>query len=89
MHHRYLEITFRNGKPFAAYLYLPRNPEDTCARTAAVNDELVIDYAADGRAIGIEILSPSTVTTDAINRALASVDQPPVTPDEVKPLAAA
>ncbi len=28
----YLEVTYRHGKPFAAYLYLPRRAGDRSAR---------------------------------------------------------
>ncbi len=89
MKHRYLEVTFRNGKPLAAYLYLPRNPGDSSARVARCEEGLLIDYTADGRAIGIEITAPSQVSLEAINRVLGSLHQEPATPDEVAPLAAA
>lgn len=49
---RYLEVTYRLGKPLAAYLYLPRQPGDKSVRTQ--RDEktgLVSDFAADGRLI--------------------------------------
>ena len=86
---RYLEVTFRNGKPLAAYLYLPRNPGDTSVRTVRHGEGLLIDFAADGRAIGIEITAPTKVSLDALNRALAAVHQDPATPDDLRPLAAA
>jgi hypothetical protein len=50
MNHRYLEVTFRNGKVLAAYLYLPRNPGDVSVRTVRYGEGLLIDFAADGRA---------------------------------------
>ena len=89
MKQRYLEVTFRNGKPLAAYLYLLRKPGDTSARTAQQGEGLLIDLAADGRAIGIEIAAPSRVSLEALNRALAAVNQAPATADELRPLAAA
>lgn len=89
MKHRYLEVTFRNGKPLAAYLYLPRNPGDTSVRTVKQGEGLVIDFAADGRAIGIEITAPSRVSLETLNRALAALNQAPATADELRPLAAA
>jgi uncharacterized protein YuzE len=85
---RYLEVTFRNGKPLAGYLYLPRRSEDRSARTVSADAGLLVDFAADGRAIGIEITDPSLVTLDAINRALAIAHAEPATRDEIKPLAA-
>lgn len=89
MRHRYLEVTFRNGKPLAAYLYLPRNPGDASVRTVSQGEGLLIDFAADGRAIGIEITAPSRVSLETLNRALATVNQAPATADELSPLAAA
>ncbi len=86
---RYLEVSYRNGRPFAAYLFLPRRPEDRSARTEPFGDVLVIDYAADGRAIGIEIVHPQAVAFEEINRALAHVHQPPLAQSELAPLRAA
>ena len=86
---RYLEVTFRNGKAIAAYLYLPRRPGDVSERTEKRDGGLVIDYAADGRAIGIEITSPGALSIDALNCALADVNQEPASHDELAPLVAA
>ncbi len=87
-HHRYLEVTFRSGNPLAAYLYLPRNPGDTSAYAVRHEEGLLIDFAADGRAIGIEITSPTRVSLEALNRALAAANQEPATADELGPVAA-
>lgn len=54
---RYLDIKFRKGRPFAAYLYLARQTSDTVSRTEEIQPGVMVDYAADGRAIGVEILS--------------------------------
>ena len=88
MNRRYLDVTYRNGKPVAAYLYLPRNPDDRSARTEKREGRLLIDFAADGRAIGIEITAPATLSLDVLNRALGAVDQKPATASEFAPLAA-
>ncbi len=66
---RSLEVTYRDGKPVAAYLYLPRQSGD--------------------RPIGIEITAPQVLSLEALNRALASLDQEPATEQELGPLAAA
>ena len=50
---------------------------------------LLIDFAADGRAVGIEIAAPSKLSLDTLNHALSAVHQDPATPDELGPLAAA
>ena len=78
MSDRCLEVGFRNVKAFAAYLFLPRHPDDRSARTERFSEILVIDYADDGRAIGIEIVHPQVVKVEEINRALAHVDQSPL-----------
>jgi hypothetical protein len=88
MKHRYLEITYRHGKPFAAYFYLPRIAGDTSSRTERHATGLVIDYAADGRAIGVEITSPSKVTLATLNLALAAAKQEPAAADDLAPLLA-
>lgn len=89
MKQRYLEVTFRNGKAIAAYLYLPREAGDVSTRTEKRDGGLLIDFAADGRAIGIEITSPGTLSINALNRALADVNQGPASRDELAPLLAA
>jgi hypothetical protein len=83
---RYLEITYRSGKPVAAYFYLPRHPGDASTRTVVGNAGLVTDYAADGRPLGIEITSPRAITLASLNMALAAAQQPPATPDDIAPL---
>jgi uncharacterized protein YuzE len=89
MKNRYLEVTFRNGRPIAAYLYLPRNPGDVSARTEKREAGLLIDFAGDGRAIGIEITAPSQLSLVALNRVLAEVHQAPADSAELAPLVAA
>jgi hypothetical protein len=49
----------------------------------------VIDYAADGRPIGVEITAPESVTLDRINALLNNIGQPPLLEQEFKPLTAA
>jgi hypothetical protein len=85
----YLEVTFRNGKPLAAYLYLPRNSGDRSARTEQRHPSMLIDYAPDGRPIGIELTSPRTVNLAALNAILEEIHQAPATPADLAPLAIA
>jgi uncharacterized protein YuzE len=61
-----LQITYRKGKPFAAYIYLAHVPGAKSVRTEPVGPELLIDYGADGSPLGIEIVSPGYVTEDEI-----------------------
>jgi uncharacterized protein YuzE len=63
----YLEVTFRHGRPMAAYYYLPREANQKSVRTRRVEPGLVIDYTTEGQAIGIEITAPSKVSQAALN----------------------
>ena len=62
MREPYLEVTFRHGRPLAAYYYLPRRPGEKSHRTERVEHGIIIDYAEDGRSIGLELTAPSAVT---------------------------
>ena len=89
MSHRYLEITYRNGKPLAAYLYLPRQDGDKSARVEPHGRGYLVDWTDDGRPIGIEMPSPSRVTIAGLNDVLAELRLEPLAPEEVSPLVAA
>jgi len=87
--HRYLEITYRSGKPLAAYLYLPRRPGDESVRVESHGRGYLVDWTSDGRPIGIEMPSPSVVTLTGLNDVLADLRLGPLDPEEVSPLVAA
>ena len=89
MKDRYLEVTFRRGRPIAAYLHLPRRPGDRSARTSPAAPGLVVDYAVGGRPIGVEIVTPRKITLAAVNRVLVRLKLPPLDPEELSPLVAA
>lgn len=89
MKRRYLEVTFRRGRAFAAYLYLSREAGVRSARTEKLGDGLLVDYAADGTPIGLEIVDPAGAELTAINRVLGSLGLDPVDADDIAPLAAA
>ncbi len=61
-----LQITYRKGKPFAAYIYLSHRRGQKSVRTEAITEDLLIDYAQDGTPLGIEIVSPEIVSIDEI-----------------------
>lgn len=86
---RYLEISFRQGKPLAAYLYLNADAERIAARSEERGPGLIVDFGPDGRAIGIEITSPTTFSVWALNTVLAGLGESPASPEDVSPLAAA
>ncbi len=58
----YLEVTYRRGKPLAAYFYLPRDTRQKSVRKQRVEPGLIIDLSADGQPLGIEITAPTEVT---------------------------
>jgi uncharacterized protein YuzE len=85
----YLEVTFRHGRPLAAYLYLPGKPGDKSHRTTRIDPGLVIDFNRSGKPIGIEITAPSKLSAAALNRVLRRFGLPPVTRADLAPLRAA
>jgi len=89
MKDRYLEITFRKGKAMAAYLYLPRVGSEKSVKTEDAGSGLLIDYAADGRPIGIEITAPGHVSVGDVNAVLDRLGLDPLRPEEATPLQAA
>jgi uncharacterized protein YuzE len=83
-----LEITYRQGKPFAAYLYLDRRPGDKADGTERHGSWLV-DYSSDGRVIGVEFTQVGEVDLAALNRILAARNQPTLSSSDLVPLHAA
>lgn len=89
MKHSYLEVTYRKGKPLAAYYYLPRQDGDRSARTERVAGGLLVDFTAEGRPIGIEIPSPARFDIRLLNETLVRLGQQEVRPEDMSPLVAA
>lgn len=89
MNEPYLEVTYRHGKPLAAYLYLPRGARDRSSRTEQVAPGLIVDFRRDGRPIGIEITAPGRVTLGTVNRVLRGLGLPPAKKADLAPLLAA
>jgi len=85
----YLEVTFRHGRAIAAYYYLPRNTTEKSVRTRRVEPGLVIDFAADGKAIGVEITTPAKVSLAALNAVLRELGQAPASEADLAPVLAA
>jgi uncharacterized protein YuzE len=84
-----LQITYRKGKPFAAYIYLAHKPGTKSARTEQVGPELLVDYAADGTPLGIEVVSPGFVKEEEITAAFERLGLEPPPTHELAPLRAA
>jgi len=89
MRQRYLEVTFRKGKPFAAYLYLPRQTGVKSVRPIEVATGILVDYAASSEPIGLEITAPAHVSVDQINKVLVALGLSPMAAEELAPLHAA
>ena len=65
MTERSLQVTYRKGKPFSAYLHLSHQTGEKSARTVPSADGLlVVDHGQNGKAIGVEITAPSAVRLD-------------------------
>ena len=84
-----LQITYRKGKPFAAYIYLSPSHGQKSARTEAITEDLLIDYSADGTPLGIEIVSPGHVGIDEIQHCFDRLGLGRLEPAELEPLKAA
>lgn len=89
MKQRYLEVTYRKGRPLAAYLYLPRAVGMRSVRTQEVSPGVLVDFAESGEAIGLEIITPMSITVEQINTALTTLGLPTLTSKELAPLQAA
>jgi uncharacterized protein YuzE len=89
MKQRYLEVTYRKGKPLAAYLYLPREVGARAARTEDGGSGVRIDYDVIGKPIGIEITAPLAVTIAHVNAVLSRIGAAELTPEDWAPFRAA
>ena len=85
----YLEVTFRRGRPMAAYLYLPRRHGDKSRRTLKVDPGMIVDFNNRDEPIGIEITAPAAISVKRLENVLADLNLPPVDPLELAPLRAA
>ncbi|MCL4215773.1 MAG: DUF3388 domain-containing protein [Candidatus Hydrogenedentes bacterium] len=85
----YLEVTFRHGRPLAAYLYLPREAGEKSVRTAREELGMIVDFSASGKPIGVELTAPASVTLSSLNRVLGELGVMPLSETDLKPLRAA
>jgi uncharacterized protein YuzE len=84
-----VQVTYRKGQPFAAYIYLQRSPGRRCAMTRKVSSEVLIDYAEDGTPLGIEVVSPGHVSLEEIHAAFDLIGLARPDREELGPLQAA
>ncbi len=90
MTERSLQVTYRKGRPFSAYLHLSHKTGEKSAKTVPSPDGLlVIDYAASGQPVGVEITAPLAVSLERLNRLLADLGESPLAEQDYLPVRAA
>ena len=90
MTERSLQVTYRKGRVFAAYLHLSHPTGEKSAKTVASSDGLlIVDYAASGRPVGVEITAPQAVPLDRLNKLLAELGEPALAEQDYRPVRAA
>jgi hypothetical protein len=90
MTERSLQVTYRKGRAFAAYLHLSHLTGEKSAKTVASPDGLlIVDYAATGGPVGIEITAPQAVPLERLNQLLAELGEAPLAEQEYEPVRAA
>ena len=81
-----IEVTYRSGHAIAAYIQLDERSRAACRSTREAAPGLVVDFAGNGRAIGLEVVSPRTATLAAVNRVLRAVGATPLRRIDFAPL---
>ena len=85
----YLEVTYQDGHPWVAYLYLPRKKIEKSDHCREVEPDMVLDINKKGRLIGIELLAPEFVTLEAVNGILVEYGLEPLKESDLAPILAA
>ena len=83
-----MEITYRKGKPLAAYLYLSTASGVKSVRTESKDAGLLVDFGPDDQPIGLEITTPEQMTAAQINEVLRSLNLSPMKEEDSSPLEA-
>ena len=85
-----LRVTYRDdGTPFAAYLYLPSEPNEKRAKCRRVEPGMILDINENEKLIGVELTAPRLVTLQDINDILREYGVEPIHAATLKPLLAA
>jgi hypothetical protein len=85
---RFLQVTFRRGRPWAAYLQLHCAFGQRPVRSRREEHGMNVDLARDGTPLGIEITAPGLVKLADVNRLLKTLGAPTITKAEFAPLVA-
>jgi uncharacterized protein YuzE len=89
MHDKYLEVTFRKGKPVAAYLYLSGQNKARSVHTKRFKAGIIVDFDESNNAIGVEITAPNKTKISEINEVFEKLRIQPFSEEELAPLKAA
>lgn len=84
-----IEVTYRRGRAIAAYVSFGSGRSAKCHATREAAPGLIVDFSRDGKAIGLELVSPRTSTLPAVNKVLRSVGLPPLRRTDFAPLCVA
>ena len=82
----HLEVIYEDGRPWVAYLYLPREKNEKSDHCVEVEPDMVLDINKDGKLIGIEFLAPHLVSLKAIDAVLEEYGFEPLAETALKPL---
>ncbi|MFQ5789404.1 MAG: DUF2283 domain-containing protein [Acidobacteriota bacterium] len=85
----YLEVTYRDGRPFAAYLYLSSKSNEKRHKCRRIEPGMIVDINREGKLLGIELTAPALVTLQGINAILREYDLEPLEESALAPLVAA
>ncbi len=89
MTERSLQVTYRKGRAFAAYLHLAHPTGEKSTKMIPSPDGLlVVDYGATGHPVGIAIYC-SPVRLERLNQLLADLGETPLAEQDYKPVRAA
>ena len=90
MTERSLQVTYRKGRPFAAYLHLSHATGEKSARTRLPRTGCSLSTTtAPARIVGVEITSPQAVPLDRLNELLATRGEAALPEHDYRPLRAA
>jgi uncharacterized protein YuzE len=84
-----IQVTYRKGRPLAAYIALGRAPGQKVTRTEPVTDDLLVDFDAHGDPLGIEVVTPEVVDVEQILGVFDRLGLPRPELAELAPLPAA
>jgi hypothetical protein len=90
MTERSLQVAYRKGRTFAAYLLLSHPTGEKSAKTVASQDGLlVVDYGAGGQPLGVEITAPQAVPLERLNQLLVDLGEAPLSERDYQAVRAA